>query len=251
MGGGTPQLTEEQRKQLEEKLKSMPPEELRQLQKQQCIFCQIISGKIPSKTVFHDEKCIAILDINPATRGHLLLIPKEHYAIMPQVPAEDLKHFFRIAKLLSQGQLRALKVSGTNLFIANGPVAGQRAQHFMIHLLPRKEGDHLLNLPEKLVEQKLLQDVKAAIQDRLIQLIGSSATLTAAPEEVNEENSEKMEPTPRKKKAIPAERKQRKQKIVKQQKEEPTEEQGKETSETEEEKKDGSVSIDEIADLFK
>ena len=80
------EMTEEQRQALQEKLKNMKPEELAQLQKQQCIFCQIISGKIPAKKIYDDEIAIAILDINPASKGHLLLLPKEHYMIMPQVP---------------------------------------------------------------------------------------------------------------------------------------------------------------------
>ena len=103
------QLTEEQRRELEEKLKNMSPEELREFQKQQCVFCQIIAGKIPSKMVFDDEQCVAVLDINPASPGHLLLLPKEHYAIMPQVPEELLNHLTIISKKLSQILLRALK----------------------------------------------------------------------------------------------------------------------------------------------
>ena len=81
-----PEPTEEQRKQWEEKIKNMSPEELQELQRQQCIFCQIISSKIPSKKIYEDSTCLAVLDINPAAKGHLLLLPKEHYAIMPQVP---------------------------------------------------------------------------------------------------------------------------------------------------------------------
>src|SRR3989344_9251805 len=131
-----PEMNEEQRKALEEKLKNMSPEELAKLQKQQCIFCQIVANKIPTKKIFEDEKCLAILDINPAAKGHLLLIPKEHYAIMPQVSEELLNHLTTISKKLSQLLLRALKVSGTNIFIANGLAAGQRAQHFLIHVIP-------------------------------------------------------------------------------------------------------------------
>ena len=77
------QMTEEQVKELQEKIKNMSPEELKEFQKKQCVFCQIISGKVQSKKVYDDEKCIAILDINPANPGHVLLLPKEHYSIMP------------------------------------------------------------------------------------------------------------------------------------------------------------------------
>ena len=66
-----------------------------------CIFCKIIKGDIPAKTIFEDDRCIAILDINPATIGHILLMPKEHYMMMPMVPDEILGHLSVISKYLS------------------------------------------------------------------------------------------------------------------------------------------------------
>lgn len=166
------QMTAEQREMLEEKLKNMSPEELREFQQKQCIFCQIINGKIPSKKLYDDDKAIAILDINPATKGHVLLLPKEHYAIMPQIPDTELGHLFGVSKKISQALLRGLKVSGTSIFVANGLVAGQRAQHFIIHVIPRQEGDGLLVMNEKLIEQRLQQNVIAAIENKLNELLG-------------------------------------------------------------------------------
>src|SRR3989338_4502601 len=96
------EITEEQRQALQAKLKNMSPEEIAQLQREQCIFCQIISGKIPTKKIYEDELAVAIVDINPASKGHLLLLPKEHYMIMPQVPDGLLAHLFLLAKKLSQ-----------------------------------------------------------------------------------------------------------------------------------------------------
>ena len=125
----------------EEDLKNMSPEQLAELQKQNCVFCHIVSGKVSSKKIYEDDKCLAILDINPANPGHILLLPKEHYQIMPLVPEDIIGHMFVIAKQLSQIQLKALKAQGTTIMIANGLVAGQRAPHFMIHIIPRKEGD--------------------------------------------------------------------------------------------------------------
>ena len=77
-----------EQEELKEKVKNMSPEELRKFQKEQCIFCHIIKGDVQSRKVYEDEVCIAILDINPANPGHLLLLPKEHYAIMPQITDE-------------------------------------------------------------------------------------------------------------------------------------------------------------------
>jgi len=165
-------MTEEQRKQLEEKIKKMSPEELQEFQKQQCIFCQIIAGKIPSKKVYSDDKCIAVMDINPATKGHVLLLPKEHYSIMPQVPDKEIGHLLMVSKYLSQIVLKTLKVSGTNVFVANGGIAGQRAQHFMLHLIPRKEGDKVLDVEDKLVDANIRAKVKDLVEPKLNALLG-------------------------------------------------------------------------------
>ncbi|MEK6969920.1 MAG: HIT domain-containing protein [Nanoarchaeota archaeon] len=165
-------LTEEQRLELEEKLKKMPPEELKQLQEQQCIFCQIISGKVPSKQIYEDKSCLVILDINPAAKGHLLLLPKPHYAIMPQIPEKEIKHLFLVSKALSQVLLKSLNVDGTTIFAANGLAAGQRAQHFILHLIPRKSGDGVLDLPERIIPQDIIEKVKGAVESKLNELLG-------------------------------------------------------------------------------
>src|SRR3989344_2322608 len=114
------QMTEEQVKAIQEKIKSMTPEQLKEFQKQQCIFCQIVKGKVASKKIYEDERCIAILDINPANPGHILLMPKEHYSIMPQLPESELGHLAMVSKAISHMMLNALKAEGTNIFIANG-----------------------------------------------------------------------------------------------------------------------------------
>ncbi len=167
-----PQPTEEQRKQWEEKIKNMSPEELQELQRQQCIFCQIVSGKVPSKKVYEDALCLAVLDINPAAKGHLLLLPKEHYAIMPQMPEKVLGHLTIVSKNLSQVLLKVLRADGTTIFIANGAAAGQRAQHFLLHLIPRKNGDGVLLAEERLVDAEMVLKVKTAIEKKLLMLLG-------------------------------------------------------------------------------
>src|SRR3989339_154985 len=167
-----PQMNEEQRKALEEKIKNMSPEELREFQKQQCIFCQIIAGKVPAKKVYEDEKCIGVLDINPAAKGHVLIMPKEHYAIMPQIPDKEIGHLFLVSKYLSQAMLKVMKVPGTMVYVANGLAAGQKAQHFMVHLIPRKEGDGVIDSTEKLLDLPIQRKVHLAVEHRLNQLLG-------------------------------------------------------------------------------
>ncbi len=177
-----PDLTPEQVKELQEKIKHMSPEELKEFQKQQCIFCQIQSGNIPSKKVYEDERCFAILDINPANIGHLLLLPKEHYAIMPQVPEADIAHLFTVSKYLSQALLRGIGAQGTNIFIANGAAAGQRAQHFMLHVIPRLEGDGVgLELVQKEIKEEFLLKLKALLENKIHEILGIRKEAIIAP----------------------------------------------------------------------
>jgi histidine triad (HIT) family protein len=137
----------------------MSPSELEEMQRKNCVFCHIASGKVPAKKVYEDEHCIAVLDINPATLGHMLLMPKEHYTVMFQLPDQLAGHLLVIAKGLSQAGLKAFQSKGTTIFAANGVAAGQRAPHFMLHIIPRAAGDNVgiyipsRTLPEKEAEQ--------------------------------------------------------------------------------------------------
>lgn len=114
---------------------------------QQCIFCNIAAGKIPAKTVYKDDHVTAVLDINPASDGHILLIPKKHVMLMAQMDDDLVSHVGMVSKQLSHSIIRALKVDGVSVFAANGPAAGQRAPHFMLHIIPRKKGDEIALAP--------------------------------------------------------------------------------------------------------
>jgi len=267
-------MNDEQRKELEEKLKNMSPEELKEFQTQQCIFCQIVSGKIPSKKVYEDEQCIAILDINPAAKGHILLLPKEHYAIMPQMPDKELSHLYSVAKRLSQALLKGLKVSGTNLFVANGLPAGQRAQHFILHIIPRKEGDGLLEVKEKLVDNEMRTKVHDLIETKFNEIMkikkkavkkkdlpkkeideDSEETETEDDESVKEE-VKKVKPSKSKKKTKEPVEEEDSKDIEETKKDEDNQEDNSEPEESnntkeDKEKEESNASLDDIANLFK
>ena len=165
-------MSPEQLKALQEKIKQMSPEELKEFQKKQCIFCQIVAGKIQSRKVYEDERAVAILDINPANPGHVLLLTKEHYSIMPQLPDDEVAHIFLVAKSLSNSMLKGLEVQGTNIIVANGVAAGQRAQHFMVHVIPRKEKDGIeFVLPQNPIQQNEIE----IVGNKLIAALGGSA----------------------------------------------------------------------------
>jgi histidine triad (HIT) family protein len=158
----------------EEELANMSPEQIQELQKQNCIFCHIISGRVASKKIYEDDKVLAILDINPSNPGHILLLTKEHYQIMPQIPDDIISHVFMVAKSLSHACLRALKAEGTNIFIANGAPAGQKAAHFMVHVIPRMKTDGLgmFNLAEKKVSDDVLEQMRIALKNKVNELFG-------------------------------------------------------------------------------
>mgnify|MGYP001596619206 CR=1 FL=1 len=162
-------ISQEQLRALQEKIKQMSPEELKEFQKKQCIFCQIISGKVQSRKVYEDDKVVALLDINPANPGHVLLLTKEHYSIMPQIPDDEVAYVFMAAKSLSNSMLRSIDAQGTNIIVANGIAAGQRAQHFITHIIPRKDNDGInFVLPQKTMEQGEIE----AIGNKLIAALG-------------------------------------------------------------------------------
>ncbi len=163
----------------EEELSQMTPEELAAFQKQNCVFCQIAEGKIPAKAVYSDDESIAVLDIHPAEKGHMLLMPKEHYSVMPQLPEHLAEHLFMVCKGLSQAALKSLQCKGTTIFIANGIAAGQKAPHFMIHIIPRNDGDGLsLGIPEKGIPKKEIDAVNAALR----KILGMSGTRSISDE---------------------------------------------------------------------
>ncbi len=114
-------------------------------QKKNCIFCKIISGEIDTKKVFEDDVTFAALDINPVIKGHTLFLTKNHYPIMPYIPADEFKHYFGIVGELSAACQKAMVRTGNNIFVANGYAAGQQAPHFMVHLMPREGGDGFFN----------------------------------------------------------------------------------------------------------
>ncbi|MEK6901322.1 MAG: HIT domain-containing protein, partial [Nanoarchaeota archaeon] len=114
-------------------------------QKKNCVFCKIVSKEMQGKVVFEDSATMALLDIYPAVKGHTLFILKEHYPILPYVPADEFRHFFWLVPSMAKAMKSAMVTLGLNVFIASGGVAGQQAPHVMMHFMPRDEGDGFFN----------------------------------------------------------------------------------------------------------
>lgn len=111
------------------------------MKQEQCIFCKIIAGEIPSHTLYEDEDYKIILDVGPATKGHALIMPKSHYADFYELPEEAAADVIKLAKKMMIRMTDKLKCDGFNLVQNNGEVAGQTVNHFHMHLIPRYKND--------------------------------------------------------------------------------------------------------------
>ena len=136
---------ETQQEKLQEIVATLDPEEQEQLfGKQKCPFCAMAAGEIPVKKVYEDAECIAILDINPANKGHMLLFPKKHYGMMAQMHDDEAGKLYAVANKLAKAAFDGLKASGSNIVVGNGAIAGQRAPHALINIIPRFDGDKVV-----------------------------------------------------------------------------------------------------------
>lgn len=108
-----------------------------------CIFCKIIAGEIPCFNLYEDEETLAFMDINPASEGHALVIPKEHAADVHGVSDAAISSTVMTAKKIASAIAKTLSPPGMNLLQCNGPAAAQSVMHFHMHVLPRRDGDEL------------------------------------------------------------------------------------------------------------
>ncbi|MBD5541164.1 MAG: HIT family protein [Lachnospiraceae bacterium] len=106
-----------------------------------CIFCKIANGEIPSKSIYEDADFKVILDLGPATKGHALILPKEHAADLFELPEETAAKAMVLAKKLGKQMKENLHADGLNLVQNNGEAAGQTVKHFHLHLIPRYQND--------------------------------------------------------------------------------------------------------------
>jgi histidine triad (HIT) family protein len=108
-----------------------------------CLFCKIVAGELPATIVAEDERTIAFMDINPATRGHALVIPRAHARDLYDVDPEDLAAVAVAAQRLAARVRDNLGADGVNLLNSSGAAAWQTVFHFHVHVIPRYEGDPL------------------------------------------------------------------------------------------------------------
>lgn len=108
-----------------------------------CIFCKIAKGEIPSRTLYEDDNFRAILDISPASKGHAIILVKNHAENIYNLSDEDAGKIYVVAKKVAAAMQKVLKCDGMNILQNNGEAAGQTVFHLHMHVIPRYEGDQV------------------------------------------------------------------------------------------------------------
>ena len=128
-----------------------------------CIFCRIVAGALPSIRIHEDERAIVIMDINPATRGHALVLPRAHARDISDIPDDDLAHCARVSRSIARRAVSALGADGVTIMQSNAAAAWQTVFHYHVHVIPRYLDDPLVlpwhPAPGDLAE---IQDISSA-----------------------------------------------------------------------------------------
>ena len=132
--------------------------------KDDCIFCKLANGVIPTNAIYEDDDFKVILDAAPATRGHALILPKEHYANVYEIADDTAAKVLPLAKKLAAHMTEKLHCDGFNILQNNGEAAGQTVFHFHVHLIPRyKDGAPMIGWSH----QNFSEEEMAQIRDVL------------------------------------------------------------------------------------
>lgn len=133
----------------------------------ECIFCKIIKGEIPCAKVYEDSDIIAFLDIGPVNPGHTLVVPKEHYETLMDLPDELASKLGVAVKKIAEAVKEAMNPDGINVTQSNLKAAGQLVPHVHFHIIPRIEGDGLKHWPQGKYEEGQMEEVRKKIEEKL------------------------------------------------------------------------------------
>ena len=138
------------------------------MKKQDCIFCRIISGEIPSTTIYENSKFKVIMDIAPTNKGHVLILPKEHYDNIYDIDTATAGELFELAAMTARALKSVLGCDGMNILQNNGTVAGQTVFHFHMHIIPRFEDDTVnIGWKELSYEDGEMEQLREAIRKEM------------------------------------------------------------------------------------
>lgn len=137
--------------------------------KEDCIFCKIANGEIPSATLYEDDDFRAIFDIGPASRGHVIILPKNHAKDVFEASEEDASKIYVLAKKIAKGMKEGLKCDGVNILQNNGEYAGQTVFHLHMHVIPRYKDDkvNIMWTPKEKPSDEELENLKKMITEKM------------------------------------------------------------------------------------
>ena len=132
---------------------------------EECIFCKIIRGEIPSKKVYDDKDVLAFLDINPANPGHVLVVPKKHADDITKSDDEDLAKAMKVVKNITASLKERMNAIGVNVVQNNGKHAGQLVAHTHFHVIPRYENDMvIISYQRKQLSDAEMEEIRKKLQ---------------------------------------------------------------------------------------
>ena len=111
------------------------------MKKDDCIFCKLANGVIPTNSLYEDDVVKVIFDAGPASSGHVLILPKEHFDNVYSLDDDTAAHIFQVAVKVAKALKEGLNLEGLNIVQNNGEIAGQTVFHFHMHIIPRYKGD--------------------------------------------------------------------------------------------------------------
>jgi len=199
-------LPEEQASSIRAQIESASPEELEtflaQMQQQaqtqrsgtsgECLFCQIVHGKIETIRIYEDSDIIAVLDLYPASRGHVLVMPREHFQFIQEIPDNLLSKIFLFIKAFSPVLINVTGAKALSIYIPQGALAGQNINHFFINLIPRYE-DKSEGINFSWQKQKAEKEELEKIGDKLRKIAKEKVTKTLETEKKKEVEKRKVE----------------------------------------------------------
>jgi len=131
------------------------------MKEKDCIFCKIMDREIPSKIIFENDLTLAFLDTSPISKGHTIIIPKNHYSNLEDIPDSELTELYRVVKNLAIRIHKNLKIDGYNILQNNFIAAGQVIKHFHVHIIPRNLDDGKLHIkiPRTQASEEELEEI--------------------------------------------------------------------------------------------
>jgi len=192
---------------VQKKLASMTPEQRQKLIEQQCLFCKLVKGEIQTKKIFEDKNFLAFLEIRPLNPGHIVVIPKKHYYVIPQMPDEEAGKYFVLIKKLIAAVFEAMEAARVQLI-----KVGEDVPHVHIHIVPRYENDAVPELqktgtPIPLIPKKLTDEQFEEIQKRIAkkanEMVSKELVYSESGKPIKNETHDKKKKLPRIKPRLP------------------------------------------------